>query len=187
MSREGHEASDPITGQTPRGIPVDLSRQPVRRPGRSSSPAVAAASAAARLTSSAALGGYGGPRRAARPDKLASVAAEIAEDGGQASTYPCDIRSEETVAATVAAILKAHSRIDCLVNNAGGQFVGAARGHLAQGLGGGVRTNLTGGFLMARECYTQWMRATPARSSTSSPTCGTACRAWATPARRGRA
>ena len=48
-----------------------------------------------------------------------------------------------------------------------------------------VATNLTGGFLMARECYTQCDgRRTAARSSTCSPTCGTACRAWATAARR---
>ena len=37
-----------------------------------------------------------------------------------------------------------------------------------------VRTNLTGGFLMARECYRARWRRTAARSSTSSPTCGTA-------------
>ena len=35
---------------------------------------------------------------------------------------------------------------------------GAAGDDLGQGLGAVVRTNLTGGFLMARECYTQWMR-----------------------------
>ena len=34
-----------------------------------------------------------------KADKLAAVAAEIAEDGAKASTHPCDIREEETVAA----------------------------------------------------------------------------------------
>ena len=29
-----------------------------------------------------------------KPDKLASVAAEMSEDGGTASTHPCDIREE---------------------------------------------------------------------------------------------
>ena len=57
-----------------------------------------------------------------KPEKLATVAAEIAEDGGKASTHACDIREEEKVAATIAAILKTHGRIDGLVNNAGGQF-----------------------------------------------------------------
>jgi NAD(P)-dependent dehydrogenase (short-subunit alcohol dehydrogenase family) len=54
-------------------------------------------------------------------EKLAKVAAEIGEDVGQgrASTHVCDIRLEEQVAATVADIVKAHGRIDGLVNNAG--------------------------------------------------------------------
>src|SRR6476660_9816112 len=56
------------------------------------------------------------------PQKLASVRAEITEDGGTASTHPCDIREEETVRATIAGILGAHGRIDGLVNIAGGQF-----------------------------------------------------------------
>jgi citronellol/citronellal dehydrogenase len=94
-----------------------------------------------------------------KPDKLASVAAEIAEDGGTASVHPCDIREEETVRATVAGILAAHGRIDGLVNNAGGQFQAPLADISQKGWETVVRTNLTGGFLMARECYTQWMRA----------------------------
>jgi citronellol/citronellal dehydrogenase len=93
------------------------------------------------------------------PQKLASVAAEIAEDGGTASPHPCDIREEETVRATVAGILSAHGRIDGLVNNAGGQFQAPLADISQKGWETVVRTNLTGGFLMARECYTQWMRA----------------------------
>ncbi len=94
-----------------------------------------------------------------KADKLDAVAAEIAEDGGKASAHPCDIREEEAVAATVAAILKAHGRIDGLVNNAGGQFPAPLAAISQKGWETVVRTNLTGGFLMARECYTQWMRA----------------------------
>jgi citronellol/citronellal dehydrogenase len=93
-----------------------------------------------------------------KPERLATVAAEISEDGGQASTHACDIREEETVAATVAAILKTHGRIDGLVNNAGGQFQAPLEAISQKGWETVVRTNLTGGFLMARECYTQWMR-----------------------------
>lgn len=90
--------------------------------------------------------------------KLAAVAAEIAEDGGRATTHACDIREEEAVKATVAAILKSHGRIDGLVNNAGGQFQAPLEAISQKGWETVVRTNLTGGFLMARECYTQWMR-----------------------------
>jgi citronellol/citronellal dehydrogenase len=92
------------------------------------------------------------------PQKLASVRAEITEDGGTASTYPCDIREEETVRATIAGILGAHGRIDGLVNNAGGQFAAPLASISQKGWDAVVRTNLTGGFLMARECFTQWMR-----------------------------
>jgi citronellol/citronellal dehydrogenase len=93
-----------------------------------------------------------------KPDKLASVAAEIAEDGGAASVHPCDIREEATVRATVAGILGVHGRIDGLVNNAGGQFAAPLASISQKGWDAVVRTNLTGGFLMARECYTQLMR-----------------------------
>src|SRR5262245_33819233 len=93
-----------------------------------------------------------------KADKLQAVAAEIAEDGGKATTHVCDIREGETVAATVAAILAAHGRIDGLVNNAGGQFRAPLAEITQKGWEAVVRTNLTGGFLMARECFTQWMQ-----------------------------
>ena len=43
------------------------------------------------------------------------------------------------------------------VNNAGGQFPAPLTGISQKGWETVVRNNLTGGFLMARECYTQWM------------------------------
>jgi citronellol/citronellal dehydrogenase len=93
-----------------------------------------------------------------KAEKLARVEAEIAEDGGRATIHPCDIREEEVVKAAVAGILKAHGRVDGLVNNAGGQFHAPLEAITQKGWETVVRTNLTGGFLMARECYTQWMR-----------------------------
>ncbi len=59
--------------------------------------------------------------------------------------------------ATVAAVLKRHGRIDALVNNAGGQYPAPLATISAKGWDAVVRDNLTGGFLMARECVTQWM------------------------------
>ena len=93
-----------------------------------------------------------------KPDKLETVAAEIAEDGGRRLRAACDIREEEAVAATVAGDPAPHGRIDGLVNNAGGQFPAPLADITQKGWEAVVRTNLTGGFLMARECYTQWMR-----------------------------
>ena len=57
----------------------------------------------------------------------------------------------------MAAVLAAHGRIDALVNNAGGQFPSPLAAISAKGWDAVVRNNLTGGFLMARECITQWM------------------------------
>ena len=91
--------------------------------------------------------------------KLEGVAAEIREDGGEASPAACDIRDEEAVKATVAGVVAARGRIHGLVNNAGGQFPAALAGISAKGWQAVIANNLTGGFLMARECYTQSMRA----------------------------
>jgi len=92
-----------------------------------------------------------------KADKLAAVRAEIETVGGRCSTHVCDIREEDAVRATITAVLERHGRIDALVNNAGGQFPAPLATITAKGWDAVVRNNLTGGFLMARECATQWM------------------------------
>lgn len=95
-------------------------------------------------------------------EKLQAVAAEIAEDTGDASRvslHTCDIRQEGPVKATIAAIVAAQGRIDALVNNAGGQYITPLEKISAKGWDAVVATNLTGGFLVARECYLQSMQA----------------------------
>jgi citronellol/citronellal dehydrogenase len=93
--------------------------------------------------------------------KLQDVAGEIVADArghvGHVSFHACDIRQEEAVRSTVAAIVIAHGRIDGLVNNAGGQYITPLEAISAKGWQAVVDTNLTGGFLMARECYLQSM------------------------------
>ena len=91
-------------------------------------------------------------------EKLHETAGEIVADGGLASFHACDIRGEETVKTTVRAIVAVHGRIDALVNNAGGQFMAPLETISGKGWGAVMDTNLTGGFLMARECYLQSMR-----------------------------
>ena len=93
-----------------------------------------------------------------KSEKLDKVTAEIAEVGGEAEGFICDIREEDKVRETIAAVLARFGRIDHLVNNAGGQFAAPLESISAKGWDAVVRNNLTGGFLMARECYTQWMR-----------------------------
>ena len=92
--------------------------------------------------------------------KLDAVRAEIEADGGRASTAACDIRDEEAVRALVAGVVATHGRIDALVNNAGGQYIAPLAGISAKGWGAVLDTNLTGGFLMARECFNQGMTNT---------------------------
>ena len=93
-------------------------------------------------------------------EKLTAVRDEIARTGGEAICYACDIREEEIVKQTISRILEDFGRIDALVNNAGGQFAAPLESISAKGWDAVVRTNLTGGFLVARECYTQWMKKT---------------------------
>ncbi|MBK6387301.1 MAG: SDR family oxidoreductase [Rhodoferax sp.] len=86
-------------------------------------------------------------------EKLKTVREEITQDGGTASFQVCDIRQEDVVKQTVAAIVAAQGRVDGLVNNAGGQYITPLESISAKGWQAVTDTNLTGGFLMARECY----------------------------------
>lgn len=95
-----------------------------------------------------------------REDKLKLVAAEIAEDGGEALCFACDIREEERVKETVAAVFAAVGDVHGLVNNAGGQFPAPLAMISQKGWETVVRTNLTGGFLMAKEVFLQGMNRT---------------------------
>ena len=92
-------------------------------------------------------------------EKLQATATEIQADGGDASWHVCDIRQEAAVQAMVADIVAARGQIDGLVNNAGGQYITPLEKISAKGWQAVVDTNLTGGFLVARECYLQSMQA----------------------------
>jgi citronellol/citronellal dehydrogenase len=92
-----------------------------------------------------------------KQEKLEAVVAEIIEDGGSAEGFSCDIRDEDAVKLTVKAIVAKHPIISGLVNNAGGQFPAPLSGINQKGWETVIRTNLTGGFLMAKEVYLQSM------------------------------
>ena len=92
-------------------------------------------------------------------EKLDRTAAEIRQDGGTVAHYVFDIRDEELVRSTVAAMLADHGVIDGLVNNAGGQYPMPLESIGKKGWEAVLATNLTGGFLVAREVYTQCMKA----------------------------
>lgn len=90
-------------------------------------------------------------------EKLEAVAAEIEEDGGKADLEPLDIRDEARVKAVVESLVERHEVIDGLVNNAGGQYPAPLAMINQKGFETVVRTNLIGGFLVAREVFTQCM------------------------------
>jgi citronellol/citronellal dehydrogenase len=95
-----------------------------------------------------------------KQDKLDKVKAEIAEASGSCETHAFDIREEQQVKDAVAKIVARNGRIDGLFNNAGGQFPSPATGMSAKGFDVVVRNNLTGGFIVSREVFTQSMEKT---------------------------
>ncbi|MGH8504360.1 MAG: SDR family oxidoreductase [Stenotrophobium sp.] len=93
-----------------------------------------------------------------KQEKLDKVKAEIIEDGGIVATYAFDIRDEEAVNAAVKTMLAEHGTIHGLVNNAGGQYPSPLSLISKKGWDAVVANNLTGGFLMSREVFTQCMK-----------------------------
>ncbi|SFT85626.1 SDR family oxidoreductase [Pseudomonas marincola] len=93
-------------------------------------------------------------------EKLEKTAGEISQDGGSVSLHTCDIRDEESVKAMVAATIAEHGAIHHLVNNAGGQYPAPLASITLKGFEAVVKTNLVGGFLVAREVFNQSMNKT---------------------------
>lgn len=92
-----------------------------------------------------------------KAEKLQQVAGEIAEDGGLAHWQACDIRDEDAIKALVAQLIEGFGPIHGLVNNAGGQYPAPLASINQKGFETVLRTNLVGGFLMAREVFNQSM------------------------------
>jgi NAD(P)-dependent dehydrogenase (short-subunit alcohol dehydrogenase family) len=89
-------------------------------------------------------------------DKLRTVVGER-RDGGVADGAVCTSARRRRSGARCKA--SSSGRIDALVNNAGGQYIAPLEGISAKGWDAVIATNLTGGFLMARECHAQSMKA----------------------------
>ncbi len=97
---------------------------------------------------------------ARRPEPLEAVAAEIAEAGGQAVAVPMNIRDEEAVDRTVAALVADHGPIHHLVNNAGGQFASPAALIRPKGWRAVIDTNLNGTWFVSQAVFVHSMRQT---------------------------
>ncbi len=92
-----------------------------------------------------------------RTTKLERIQAEIAEAGGSASYYKCNLREEEQIVSLFEQVLAERGAVHGLVNNAGGQFLSPAEQLTSKGFDAVIETNLRGTFLMCREAFNQYM------------------------------
>ena len=90
------------------------------------------------------------------PDKLDALAAQLAGRELKVSTHVADIREPEAVGALFDAVWAAHSRIDGLVNSAGGQFPQAAIDFSIKGWNAVIDTNLNGTWYMMQAAAQRW-------------------------------
>jgi len=60
------------------------------------------------------------------PDELGQAKEDLARFGRTVSTWPCDLTSEDEIAAAIREVANFHGRIDVLINNAGEIVVGPA-------------------------------------------------------------
>lgn len=84
------------------------------------------------------------------PGTIHAVAARIEAAGGRALAVPCDVTSEESVAAAVTATLGRFGRIDCLINNAGVMSLARIEQTPLKRWDLVMRVNLTGTFLFTK-------------------------------------
>jgi len=90
-----------------------------------------------------------------REEPLEIVASEIEAAGGRAVYRTLNIRDQEAVDATVAALVEEHGRLDGVVNNAGGQFPTAAGDLRPKGWNAVVDTNLNGTWWVTHAAFNQ--------------------------------
>jgi citronellol/citronellal dehydrogenase len=93
-------------------------------------------------------------------EKLTAVNEELkaAFPSVKTSTHSCDIRLEDAVEEAMNQAFEIHGRFDGLVNNAGGQFPMPLEYISLKGWEAVLKTNLTGGFIMAKAVHALWMK-----------------------------
>lgn len=94
---------------------------------------------------------------ARREEPLRETAAMIKELGGEALVVPGDTRDEQSIEAAMLRVRGDYGRLDVLVNNAGGQFIAAARDITNKGFEAVVRNNLIGTWQMTRAAAHHFM------------------------------
>ena len=94
---------------------------------------------------------------ARREAPLQQTAEMIRSQGGEALVITGDIRDEGSVAAAMRRIKENYGQLDVLVNNAGGQYVAAARDITNKGFEAVIRNNLIGSWQMTRAVADHFM------------------------------
>lgn len=90
-----------------------------------------------------------------REEPLAETADLAAGLDGNFEWETLDIRDEDAVDRFIAGILDRHGRLDTLVNNAGGQFLGPAEAVTPKGFRTVIELNVTGTWLMTHAAATR--------------------------------
>jgi citronellol/citronellal dehydrogenase len=90
-----------------------------------------------------------------RSEPLAETVAAIEAEGGKGSYESMDIRDDEAVEALLDGLLERHGRLDCLINNAGGQFLSPAEAVSPKGFRTVIELNVMGTWLMTHAAATK--------------------------------
>jgi NAD(P)-dependent dehydrogenase (short-subunit alcohol dehydrogenase family) len=90
-----------------------------------------------------------------RSEPLERMVEEVSERGGRAEFEAIDIRDAEGVDRFMDGVLERHSRIDLLVNNAGGQFLSPAEAITPKGFRTVIELNVQGTWQMTHGAATK--------------------------------
>jgi len=94
---------------------------------------------------------------ARRDEPLQETAEMIRAKGGEAFVVTGDTREEDTIEAAMIKIKDHYGQLDVLVNNAGGQYIAAARDITNKGFEAVIRNNLIGSWQMTRAAADHFM------------------------------
>jgi citronellol/citronellal dehydrogenase len=90
-----------------------------------------------------------------REEPLAETVSLIEEAGGTGEKVAMDIRDEDAVESLFDGVIERHGRLDLLVNNAGGQFMGPAEAITPKGFRTVIDLNVQGTWLMTHAAATK--------------------------------
>ena len=94
---------------------------------------------------------------ARREEPLEETAEMIRAAGGEALVVSGDIRDENSIEVAMQRIKDHYGQLDVLVNNAGGQYIAAARDITNKGFEAVIRNNLIGSWQMTRAAADHFM------------------------------